>query len=284
MSGSRVLTPEEISITVEELATGISIDLPPDVLEALEHAVETESKPLARYALEMLVENAGMARREGLPLCQDTGMFHLFIELGEGVALPHGYIESADEGLRAATAKIPLRSSLVDDPLLDRRDRGDNTPVVVHVGEGGPAGKARMTLLAKGGGSENATHLFMLLPGEGWEGVKRAVLKAVSAKGAHACPPVVVGVGVGSDASGAIELALRSLLRPLGERHRRKELAAYEEEMLAAVNSLGIGAAGLGGDVTALDVHVEEAPAHIASLPVGVVLCCHALRRGTSEV
>ena len=284
MNGSRVLAPEEIAAAVEEMAFRASLDLPADVEKSLLRAVESESRPLARYALEMLLENARIARREKLPICQDTGMFHLFIELGEGTALPYGYAAAADEGLRAATAKIPLRSSLVDDPLVGRVNRGDNTPVVVHVEEGGRAGRVRLSLLAKGGGSENATRLYMLLPGEGREGVKRVVLEAVREKGAHACPPVVVGVGVGADASGAIRLALKSLLRPLGERHRQPALAEFEEEMLGAINALGIGAAGLGGDVTALDVHVGDAPVHIASLPVGVVLCCNALRRCTSEV
>lgn len=284
MSGLRVLVEEDIAAAVEGLAARVSVDLPGDVEAALRRALEAETAPNARYALEMILANARIARAEKLPLCQDTGMFHLFIEMGEGVALPHGFRDAADEGLRRATAKIPLRSSLVDDPLASRGDRGDNTPVAVHVGGGGPAGRARLTLLAKGGGSENATRLYMLLPGEGREGVMRAVTEAVSMKGAQACPPLVVGVGIGSDASGAIELALKSLLRPLGERHRKAALAAFEEEALAAVNGLGIGAAGLGGETTALDVHLEEAPAHIACLPVGVVLCCHALRRYASEV
>ncbi|MDI6831958.1 MAG: fumarate hydratase [Actinomycetota bacterium] len=284
MAGWREIAPETISAAVEELAVRASLDLSSDVERALMRAAEAESKPLARYALEMLVENARIAREERLPLCQDTGMFHLFVELGEGVSLPCGYREAADAGLRAATYRIPLRSSLVDDPLFGRANRGDNTPVQVHVEEGGARGKARLTLMAKGGGSENATRLCMLLPGEGPEGVKRAALEAVRLKGAQACPPVVVGVGVGADASGAVELALKSLLRPLGTRHPREELADLEESLLAAVNSLGIGAAGLGGDTTALDVHVEEAPAHIACLPVGVVICCHSLRRSSVEI
>lgn len=284
MSGCREIAPEAIAAAVEELAVRASLDLSPDVEQVLTRAAETESGPLARYALEMLVENARVAREEGLPLCQDTGMFHLFVEPGEGVSLPCGYREAADAGLRAATARVPLRSSLVDDPLFDRANRGDNTPVLVHVEEGGPRGGARLTLMAKGGGSENATRLYMLLPGAGPEGVMKAVLEAVRLKGAQACPPIVVGVGVGSDASGAIELALKSLLRPLGRRHPRKELAELEERTLSAVNSMGIGAAGLGGDTTALDVHVEEAPAHIACLPVGVVICCHSLRRSSVEI
>ena len=284
MSGSRALGPKVISAAVERMAARASLDLPRDVEEALARAMEAESSPRARYALRLILENAVVARREGLPLCQDTGMFHLFVQLGGGTALPHDYQRAADEGLRAATAKIPLRSSLVEDPLYARRNRGDNTPVTVHVAGGGPQGGARLTLLAKGGGSENATRLFLLLPGEGGEGLKRAVLEAVRAKAAQACPPVVVGVGVGSDAAGAVELALRSLLRPLGHRHPRGGLAELEEEMLGAINALGIGAAGLGGDVTALDVHLEEAPAHIACLPVGVVLCCHSLRRSSVEV
>lgn len=221
----RTIALDEITAAVEELAVRASIDLPADVEEALLRAQETETSSLARYALRMLVDNARVARREGLPLCQDTGMFHLFVQLGEGTALPHGFKAASDEGLRRATEKVPLRSSLVDDPLSGRGNRGDNTPVLIHVEDGGLAGKARLTLLAKGGGSENATRLFMLLPGEGTDGVKRAVMEAVVQKAAQACPPVIVGVGVGADASGAVELAAKSLLRPLGSRHARAELA-----------------------------------------------------------
>ncbi len=284
MNGSRIISLEEISTAVEGLAIRTSTELPRDVEDALQLAAETESVPLARYALRMLVENARIARAEGLPLCQDTGMFHLFIELGEGTALPHGFAAAADKGLREATLKTPLRSSTVDSPVSERVNRGDNTPLIFHLHEQGPAGRVRLTLMAKGGGSENVTRLYMLLPGEGEEGVRKAVMETVLAKAANACPPVIVGVGMGRDAAGAIELALASLLRPLGSRHPRSELAALEDDLLQAVNATGIGAAGLGGDITALDVHVEEAPAHIASLPVGVVLCCHSLRRCTSEV
>lgn len=277
-----MLELERLTEAVEELAVRASLELPPDVERALERARERESSPLGRYALDMILENAEVARREGLPLCQDTGMFHLFIELGEGVALPSGFREAVDEGLRRATRRVPLRSSLVDSPLGDRRNRGDNTPVHVHVGEGASRGEARLILLAKGGGSENATRLYMLLPGEGEEGVRRAVMEALRAKGAQACPPLVIGVGVGGDSGKALELALRGLLRPLGEKNPRESLARLEEELLEEVNASGIGAAGLGGDTTALGVHLEEAPTHIACLPVGIALGCHALRRSAS--
>lgn len=267
---------------MEELAARASLELPKDVESAIAEALERETSSLGRYALGMILENAEVARREGLPLCQDTGMFHLFVELGEGVALPHSFQAAVDEGIRRATRRVPLRSSLVDLPIRERRDRGDNTPVRVHVSGGGPEGEARLTLLAKGGGSENATSLHLLLPGEGEEGVRRVVLEAVRARGAQACPPLVVCVGVGGDAGEALELALRGLLRPVGERNPRGDLARLEEELLAEVNATGIGAAGLGGDTTALDVHLQEAPTHIACLPVGVVLGCHALRRSTA--
>ena len=284
MHGWRVIAEKEIAGAVEELSSRASVDLPGDVEEALRRSLEAETSSDARYALEMILENARVARAEGLPLCPDTGMFHLFVEVGEGACLPHRWREAADRGMAAATARVPLRSSLVDDPLFSRQDRGDNTPILIHPGDGGPAGGARLTLLAKGGGSENAACLRMLLPGEGAEGLKRAVLAAVREKAPAACPPVVVSVGVGSDAAGAMDLGLRGLLRPLGERNPRWALAELEEELLAAVNATGIGAAGLGGGVTALDVHVEEAPAHIACLPVGIVICCHSLRRRGKEV
>jgi fumarate hydratase subunit alpha len=284
MSGLRVLTEQQIASTVEALAMRASVDLPEDVENALRRALEKESSPRASYALNMMVDNARIARQENLPLCQDTGLFHLFIELGEGVALPPAFQEAANQGLRAATEKVPLRSSVVDDPLFSRDNRGDNTPVLIHVEEGGPEGKVRLTIIAKGGGSENATRLFMLLPGDGASGLKARVLATIREKAAHACPPVVVGVGVGADAAGALELALRALLRPLGSRNQRGEMAELEAELLQSINRLGIGAAGLGGDVTALGVHVEEAPAHIACMPVGMALCCHSLRRCTTEV
>lgn len=270
-----------MSAAVEELVVRASLDLPSDVERALEEARDGERSPLSRYALDIILENARLAREERLPICQDTGMFHVFIDLGEGTALPAGYVEMVDEGLRRATRRVPLRSSVVDDPLEQRTDRGDNTPARIHLDGGAPPGKVRLTVLAKGGGSENATRLFMMLPGTGKEGLRAAVLQVVREKAAQACPPVVVGVGVGAEAEGALGLALRSLLRPLGERHPRPELASLERSMLEEINSTGIGAAGLGGDATALDVHVEEAPTHIACLPVGVVIICHALRRSS---
>jgi len=284
MPGWRVLDADEAAAAVEELAVQASVRLPEDVEAALETALRRESRPTARYALSMILENARVAASRHMPLCQDTGMFHLFVELGEGTALPAGFQEAVDRGLRRATSRVPLRSSLVDRPLGERRDRGDNTPVSVHVRSGGAAGKIRFTLLAKGGGSENATRLCMLLPSAGKDGVTRAVMEAVRARAAHACPPVVVGVGVGADAAGALTLALQSLLRPLGSRNGRRELAELEEELLALINGTGIGAAGLGGDVTALDVHLEEAPTHMACLPVGVVIACHSLRRSSRNL
>ncbi|MDY6797011.1 MAG: fumarate hydratase [Actinomycetota bacterium] len=284
MNGSRILHEDDIAAAVEALAVEASVDLPRDVEDALRRAEANESQARSRYALRMMLENALVARERGLPLCQDTGRFHLFVELGEGVSLPHGFQEAADRGLDVATRRVPLRSSVVDDPLFSRDHRGDNRPVLIHIDNGGPGERAQLTLLAKGGGSENATHLFMLLPGEGSEGLKRAVTLAVGEKAAQACPPVVVGIGAGADAERALCLALKSLLRPLGSRNDRSDLAALEEEMLRDINALGIGAAGLGGDTTALDVHLEEAPTHIACLPVGVVLCCHSLRRRTIEV
>lgn len=284
MGGLRILTEEEISSAVEVLAGRASLELPPDIEEALRGALASESQDNARYALDMIIENARIAREEGLPICQDTGFFHLFISLGAGVALPAGFQAAADAGLRSATKKFSLRSSIVDEPLAGRLDRGDNTPVLIHIDGADLAEKARMTVLAKGGGSENATRLHMLLPGEGSSGLREAVQRAVLDKAAQACPPLVVSIGVGSDAKGCLELALKGLLRPLGSRSDRPYLAELEEELLAQINTCGIGASGLGGDVTALDVHLDEAPTHIASLPVGVVLCCHALRRASLEV
>ncbi|MEJ5186700.1 MAG: fumarate hydratase, partial [Candidatus Geothermincolales bacterium] len=265
MPGWRAPSPEEISALVEEMAVEASLRLPADVRDALDRALREESGELARYALRMLLENADIASREGIPLCQDTGTFHLFVEVGRGTCAPPYLREAAEEGLRRATRRVPLRSSQVEDPLGERKNTGDNTPLRLHLESAGEREGMRFSLLAKGGGSENSTSLFMLLPGEGKEGLERVVLEAVRVKAASACPPVVVSVGVGGDAEGCLRLALKGLLRPLGERSPRPHLAELEEELLGKVNSLGIGAAGLGGKITALDLHLEEAPAHMAT-------------------
>jgi fumarate hydratase subunit alpha len=283
MSGLRVLTDEEISRAVTSLAGKASFELPSDVEQVLRRAADSETQSRALYALEMILENAGIAREEHRPLCQDTGFFHLFISLDDATALPPHFQEAADAGIKAATQEFYLRSSLVDTPLTSRDNRGDNTPVHIHI-EPTRNGKTTFTVLAKGGGSENAGRLEMLLPGEGIAGLKKVVLEAVRKKGALACPPLVVSVGVGSDSSGCLALAAKGLLRPLGTRSKRPHLAELEEELLSEINATGIGAAGLGGDITALDVHIEEAPTHIACLPVGIVLCCHSLRRASLEV
>jgi fumarate hydratase subunit alpha len=283
MSGLRVLTEDEISEAVTSLVGKASVDLPPDVEDSLRRAAETESQPKARYALGMILENTRIAREEGRPLCQDTGFFHLFISLGAAAALPSGFQDAANRGIKAATERFYLRSSLVDEPLSSRHNRGDNSPVLIHVEASGDAA-TDLTILVKGGGSENAARLNMLLPGGGSSGLKKAVLAAVLEKAAQACPPIVCSIGIGLDASGCLELALKGLLRPLGRRSNLLHLAELEEEVLSEINATGIGASGLGGDVTALDVHIEEAPTHIACLPVGIVLCCHSLRRATLEV
>ena len=279
----RVLAEEEISSAVRELAGKASLDLPSDVEDCLHQALKVESRAKARYALGMIIENARIAKEESLPLCQDTGFFHLFISLGTGTALPAGFQAAADRGIKAATEKYYLRSSIVDSPLAGRPDRGDNTPVLIHVEEADDH-PTQLTMLARGGGSENAARLHMLLPNEGAAGLKKLALQAVLEKGAQACPPLVVSIGVGSDAAGCMELALKGLLRRLGRRSEKAYLAELEEELLSEINATGIGAAGLGGDITALDVHIEEAPTHIACLPVGIVLCCHALRRAFREI
>ena len=284
MPGWRVPSPEEVAALVEEMAVEASLRLPADVRDALARALREETEELARYALRMLLENADIALREGVPLCQDTGTFHLFVEMGRDACAPCYLREAAEEGLRRAHRRVPLRPSQVEDPLAERRNTGDNTPLRFHLEVDGRWEGMRLSLLVKGGGSENATSLFMLLPGEGREGLEKVVLEAVSRKAPSACPPVVVSVGVGGDAEGCLRLALKGLLRPLGKRNPRPHLAELEEELLEKVNTLGVGAAGLGGRITALDVHLEEAPAHMATLPVGVVICCHSLRRAERMV
>lgn len=270
----RELAAAAIAEEVAALCQRVNCRLPEDVRQALAAAREREESPLGRRVLAELLANAQIAEEEGVPLCQDTGLATFFVELGSRVRITGGSLEEAiAEGVRRGYREGYLRPSVVADPL-NRRNTGDNTPPVVHL-ELVEGENLRLRFLPKGGGSENAARLFMLPPAAGREGVIRAVAEAVELAGPNACPPVVVGVGLGGTAEQALLLAKKALLRPLTE-----PAEPLEEEILTAVNRLGIGPQGFGGRVTALAVRVLRAPTHIACLPVGVSLSCHALRRG----
>jgi len=279
----REIHVDKIIDTVKDLCIKANYELPQDVREFLLKALEREESEVGREVIKQLLENADIAQRERIPICQDTGSAVVFVELGQDVHIVGGNLHDAiNEGVRRGYTEGYLRKSIVRDPLR-RKNTGDNTPAFIHV-ELVPGDKMKITVLPKGGGSENMGKLAILTPAEGIEGVKRFVLKAVEEAGPNPCPPVVLGVGIGGTFEYATYLAKKALLRPLGVRNPDPFYAKLEEELMEEVNKLGIGPQGLGGITTALDVHVEYFATHITSLPVAVNFNCHATRRAEAEI
>ena len=252
--------------------------LPPDILAGLKRAAVQEESPQGRAIINELLENAGIAASESLPTCQDTGLAVIFIDWGQDVLLTGDSLEDAvNQGVRQGYQEAFLRKSVVSDPLFERKNTGDNTPAVIHLRQV-PGDRVKIVLAPKGGGCENKSVLRMLTPADGVAGVRRTVYDAAAAAGASACPPFFIGVGVGGSSELAMLNAKRALLRGLDSSHPDPRYACLEDELLALVNTSGIGPQGFGGRVTALKVNVEFAPAHIASLPVAVSISCHAAR------
>ena len=243
-------------------------------------ALRLEESELGREALSILLENARIAGERGIPVCQDTGVAVFYVRLGQEVVVEGGgLVEAINRGVARAYSEAYLRKSIVSDPLYDRRNTGDNTPAVIHV-EPIPGSELRMGFMPKGAGAENMSRVEMLKPADGLEGLKRFVLEVVERAGANACPPLVIGVGVGGTLDTVGWLAKKALFREWGRRHPDERYARLEEELLEEVNALGIGPQGFGGRLTALDVRIEHAPCHMASLPAAVNLNCHVHRVG----
>ncbi len=250
--------------------------LPDDVRRALERAAGQEESPVGREVLQRLLENADIARNERLPICQDCGLAVVFLDIGQDVHLVGGdIVEAVNQGVRQGYEQAYLRKSVCHP--FTRANTGDNTPAVVHT-RLVPGDKLRIFLVPKGGGSENMSRVFLLTPAQGREGVKQAVLETVANAGPNPCPPVIVSLAVGGTFDEAAVRAKRALLRELGSQNPDPEAAALEQELLAEINDLGVGPAGLGGRTTCLGVFVDLKPCHIASLPVAVNLQCHAAR------
>jgi fumarate hydratase subunit alpha len=268
-----------ITETVSSLFKEACFSLPSDVLAALEHARENEISPAACGVLETIIENAAVASTDGIPLCQDTGVAVVFLELGQEVHITGGDLYSAvQDGVRQAYDEGYLRKSLVDRPFSSRMNTGDNTPAIIHT-DIIPGDKLAITVMPKGGGAENMTRLAILLPADGKQGIVDFVVRTVDESGGNPCPPVIVGVGIGGTAEYSLLLAKKALLRPIGDPNPDLENAELEKEIFEKVNCLGIGPMGFGGLTTALAVHIETHPAHIASLPVAVNLQCHSARQ-----
>lgn len=258
--------------------------LPKDIKEALIAARDKETHERARIVLDQLIENAEIAERDHVPICQDTGTVWVCLEIGPGIEMDGNVFANVDKAVEAAYTNAKLRMSVVRDALFDRTNTNTNAPAFCEWRYIPEPGIARMHIMMKGGGSDNASRVVMLEPQAGKQGVIDAVLTCVKEKAANACPPLVVGVGVGSTFDKVPNLAKRALMRPLNVPTEDPEARAFEEELLDAINATGIGAGALGGDTTALGVRIKTAPCHIAALPVAINMGCSAMRRLTVEL
>ena len=277
MGAVREIASELVTATIKRLFLEANTCLGADVLGALQTSLALEESAIGRQVLTRMLENAAVAREESAPICQDTGLAIVFVELGQDVHVAGRLLNAAiEEGVRQAYEDGFFRKSVCDP--LTRANTGDNTPAVIHV-EMAAGDRVRLTVMPKGGGSENMSSVAMLLPTAGREGIRRHVVEAVLKAGPNPCPPVIVGVGIGGSIEESLIIAKKSLLRPLGQKNNGDErLKELEQDILADVNRMGGGPQGFGGTVSALAVHVEMKPCHIASLPVAVNIQCHVAR------
>jgi len=274
----RTLNTGEITDRLAEMCGAASCELDEDLIGALTEGLRKEESPVGKQILEQILENAKISRNTRLPSCQDTGFAVVFLEIGQDVCLEGPELsEAVYEGVRRGYEKYYLRKSIVDDPAVSRKNTRDNTPAVIHT-EIVKGDRVKIVLAAKGGGSENMSAVAMLKPADGIQGVRKFVIDTVKRAGGNPCPPIIVGVGVGGTFEKCALLAKKALLRPLGSHNPDERYATLEKELLAEINATGIGPQGLGGRVTALGVHVETFPCHIASLPAAVNINCHASR------
>ena len=279
----RIIHTEEIISNIRQMCIEANHMLTPDMQKALECAVTDEKSPIGQKVLGQLQDNLQIAQEDTIPICQDTGMAVVFLEIGQDVHFEGGSLTDAiNEGVRQGYVDGYLRKSVVKDPLI-RENTKDNTPAVIYY-DLVPGDKVRITVAPKGFGSENMSRIFMLKPADGIEGVKNAILTAVKDAGPNACPPMVVGVGIGGTFEKCTLLAKKALTRPVDERSSIPYVKELEEEMLTTINRLGIGPGGLGGSTTALAVKINTYPTHIAGLPVAVNICCHVNRHCVREL
>lgn len=267
---------DEIISVLEKMFIDANYDLSQNVMDTLEMSIGKEESPVGKEVLRELIKNANVAKEEHIPICQDTGLAVTFIEVGQDVHITGGsLVDAVNEGVKRGYAKGYLRKSACHP--FTRKNTGDNTPAILHT-KIVPGDKIKITVLPKGGGSENYGSVKMLVPSEGKEGMKALVLEMVTKGGPNPCPPIIVGVGIGGNFETSALLSKEALMEPLGKRNENPEIAALEEELLTEINRTGIGPQGYGGTITALDVHVKMMPCHIASLPVAINIQCHAHR------
>ncbi len=273
----RTISTSEITRNIKEMCMEVNIRLSDDVKRALISSRQKEESVIGNQILGQLEENMDIAYENQIPICQDTGMTVVFLRIGQDIHIQGGLIEEAvNEGIRQGYQEGYLRKSVVGDPLI-RENTRDNTPGVIHY-EIIPGDQLEITVAPKGFGSENMSRVFMLKPADGVEGVKKAILETVEAAGPNACPPMMIGAGIGGTFEKCAVLAKKALTRDIGSHSHLSHIKALEEEMLERVNCLGIGPGGLGGRVTAIGLNIETYPTHIAGLPVAVNICCHVNR------
>ena len=273
----RQINTEEITDTVEKICVDANYNLGDDLVSSLQDALKREKSPLGKEVIAQILENAEIGKNEQVPVCQDTGFAVVFAEIGQEVMIKGQSLQKAiNEGVRRGYKNGYLRKSIVKNPL-DRVNTGDNTPAVIHT-DIVPGDKLMITFMAKGGGCENMSRTAMLTPAQGRDSVIDFVVETVKTAGANPCPPIIVGVGLGGTFEYATLLSKKAILRPVGSHNKDRNTAHLEEELLEKINKLGIGPQGFGGKVTALAVHVETYPCHIASLPVAVNIECHSHR------
>lgn len=278
----REIPAAELTRVVKDLCQKANTELRPDVLEAVRAGLAVETSPTGREVLEQVLLNAELAVRERLPICQDTGYVSVFMQVGQDVWLKGDIADAINEGVRQAYVEGFLRKSIVARPILGRENTGDNTPAFVNI-DLVAGDKLKIIVMPKGGGTENASRLRMLPVSKDADAVKRFVLE-MAENAAKACPPVIVGVGVGGSFDKVGLLAKKALLRPLSDKNPDPELAAFENQLLTEINNLGIGPAGLGGKVTALGVKIETMPTHIACLPAAIAFNCIAARQAEATI
>lgn len=279
----RIINVDLVVSAIKEMCIEANHFLSQDMKDAIEEAAKKEESVVGRQILEQLQENLNIAKQEMIPICQDTGMAVIFMEIGPDVHFEGGFLEDAiHEGVRQGYGEGYLRKSVVGNPIL-RKNTGDNTPAIIHYSIV-PGDQVHITVAPKGFGSENMSRIFMLKPSDGIEGVKNAVLTAVKDAGPNACPPMVVGVGIGGTFEKCALMAKRALSRPIDKRSEDSGMRELEEELLERINRSGIGPGGLGGTVTALAVNIDSYPTHIAGLPVAVNICCHVNRHATRSL
>lgn len=279
-----VISKEQVARAVYAAIPQIACVLPPDVERALVAARAAEDDPRGKAVLDQLVENAAIAREDGVPICQDTGTVWVSLEIGPDVAVSGNVFANVDAAVEQAYREARLRMSVVRDAVLDRTNTGDNTPAFCDIHPVEEPGAARLHVMLKGGGSDNASRVVMLAPGAGKQGIVDELVRCVREKGANACPPLVLGVGIGATFDKVAALAKRALMRPVDQPAVNPRVRELEEELLAAVNATEVGPGGLGGRTTALAVRVATAPCHIAALPLAINMGCSAMRRCTVDL